>query len=125
MYSVRNNRELREAYSLVRDFGELTQSKKVRDIQADIKRGIRRYIHKQSDRRIVDDAGVDGYTVLIEMPLGADKSEEEAEEWFLENEYRECVPSAYDCTGQMFTRWHKLARRRGHWYCYHAVRFDV
>lgn len=33
--------------------------------------------------------------------------------------------SLYDCTGQEFTNWFYLFRRRGHWFAYHSVSRDV
>lgn len=33
--------------------------------------------------------------------------------------------SPYDCTGQEFTNWFYLFRRRGHWFAYHSVSRDV
>ena len=30
-----------------------------------------------------------------------------------------------DCTGQEFTNWFYLFRRRGHWFAYHSVSRDV
>lgn len=90
----------------------------------ELKRELRRYFHQTTDRRIIHDNGIDGYTVLIACPDSV-TDEESAEEWFMENEYRDCRTSAYDCTGQMFTPSHKLVNRQGKWYCYHDVRFDV
>ena len=131
MYKVRNNMELREAYGLIKDLKDFayiakTQAQRdnMRNWSDDIKRGIRRYTQRQSKRRVVEDLGVDGVTVLVELPDDVG-DEQDAEEWFLENEYIERRPSAYDCTGRAFTLYHKFVRRRGRWYCYHAVRFDV
>ena len=41
------------------------------------------------------------------------------------NRYMTTVPSQYDCTGQLFTNWFKLIRRRGHWFAYHSIGRDV
>lgn len=35
-----------------------------------------------------------------------------------------CANSPYDCTGQMFTVWYKLIKRRGMWYAYHYIGCD-
>ena len=88
------------------------------------KRAIREYTHREKDRRVIGDDGIDGYTVLIALPDSI-TGREEAEEHFYNNEYRECLPSMYDCTGQAFTLTHRVVERRGRWYCYHTVRFDV
>ena len=35
------------------------------------------------------------------------------------------IPSMYDCTGQAFTNWYKIFKRRGQFWAYHSVVFDV
>ena len=52
-------------------------------------------------------------------------TEDEAQELFMWNRYRTAAPSQYDCTGQLFTNWFKLTRRRGHWFAYHSIGRDV
>ena len=52
-------------------------------------------------------------------------TEDEVQEWFMWNRYMTAVPSQYDCTGQRFTNWFKLTRRRGHWFVYHSIGRDV
>lgn len=32
--------------------------------------------------------------------------------------------SPYDCTGQAFTSWYKVFKRRGIWYAYHCISYD-
>ncbi len=90
------------------------------------KRSIRIYFKNQSRKleKRVFDADYDGATFLIELPEEI-KTEEIAEAWFDANEYCECMPSQYDCTGQAFTAWYKLVKRNGRWWCYHRVCFDV
>lgn len=125
MFTIRSKSDLSLAYSLLRLYME--QGTPVGNAHAieEAKKEIRKYTHKPSStRRIIHDDGIDGYTALIEFPNDLE-DEESAEEYFLANEYCECLPSAYDCTGQAFTRWHKLVKRRNRWYCYHCVRFDV
>lgn len=89
------------------------------------KRSIRIYFKNQSRKlkKRVFDADYDGATFLIELPEEI-KTKEIAEAWFEANEYCECMPSQYDCTGQEFTAWHKLVKRNGRWWCYHRVCFD-
>ena len=76
------------------------------------------------NRRIIQDSGMDGYIELIEIPDVFD-TQDGADEFFRDFLYRECRPSAYDCTGQAFTSWYKLFFRRSHWCAYHSVVFDV
>lgn len=92
----------------------------------ELKRSIRIYFKNQArkPKTRLFDADCDGATFLIEMPEEI-KTEEIAEAWFEANEYCECIPSQYDCTGQAFTAWYKLVKRNGRWWCYHRVCFDV
>lgn len=85
----------------------------------ELKRSIRAYQHKASDRRCIQ-CDYDGYVELVEVP---DVSDLEA--WFDDNERLTYRPSAYDCTGQLFTVWHKFFRRNGHMMMYHRVAADV
>ena len=63
---------------------------------------------------------------LEQLPDELDSyTEDEAQEWFMWNRYRNAAPSQYDCTGQLFTNWFKLTRRRGHWFAYHSIGRDV
>ena len=91
-----------------------------------LKRSIRIYFKNQSRKpeTRVFDADYDGATYLIELPAEI-KTKEIADAWIEANEYCECIPSQYDCTGQTFTAWYKLVKRNGRWWCYHRVCFDV
>ena len=63
---------------------------------------------------------------LEQLPDELDShTEDEAQELFMWNRYRTAAPSQYDCTGQLFTNWFKLTRRRGHWFAYHSIGRDV
>ena len=70
------------------------------------------------------DNGIDGYIELLQLPEEI-TTRETADEWFQYNEYMECVPSAFDCTGQRFTNWYKLIERNGRWWVYHSILVDV
>ena len=121
---IRNKSDLSLAYSLARLYEQYADSEDSKLALDDIKREIRKYTNApKRDRRFLD-GDVDAYTVLIEFPAKI-KTKEQAEQHFMDMEYRECRPSAYDCTGQAFTAWHKLVNRRNRWYCYHRVCFDV
>lgn len=118
MITIKNDHDLRLAYSIVRDFDS--------SITVDYKRNIRDY-HKrnaETDRHIVKDYGIDGYVVLIELPEWIE-SHHEAREYFKEHEYIEPYYTYYDCTGRPFTSWYKVFERRGRWMAYHSVGFDV
>lgn len=73
---------------------------------------------------IIKDEG-DAYTELTELPNSGNLTYKEAYDYF-ENYLSIPVPnSPYDCTGRPFTVWFKPVFRRGKWYVYHRVNFDV
>ena len=123
-----NINDLRRNYSMLLFFKEMREKFRYRneDLEKSLKQSIRIYFRNQSRKpeRRVFDADYNGAMYLIELPEEI-KTEEIAEAWFEANEHRECVPSQYDCTGQAFTAWHKLVKRRGRWWCYHRICFDV
>lgn len=91
----------------------------------EVKRALREYAHRPVDERhIVRDDGMDGYVVLFPLPDRI-KTSEGANEYFMHTEYRKCAPSMYDCTGQAFTSWFKIINRRGRFWAYHSICFDV
>lgn len=127
-----NMRDVRMNYNVLLDLKDMWKRFPIKgkyndyeDVK-DLKQGIRIYFKNQSQKpeRRVFDADYNGAIFLIELPAEI-KTEEAAEGWFEANEYCECRPSQYDCTGQAFTAWHKLAKRRGRWWCYHRIWFDV
>ena len=106
----------------------------------DKKRALRAYAQRDGlvdvgmgfmvERRIVHDGGFDGFVELVSIPEVYDTLEDKdgepgAETFFKDFIYREARPSMYDCTGQAFTCWYKLFRRRGQFWAYHCVGFDV
>lgn len=92
----------------------------------EMKRELRKRIHEvdESDRRIIKDYGIDGFIVRFALPSWVEDMET-AEEWFDENERRECRPTMYDCTGDAFTSWHSIFKINGRYICYHSIGFDV
>lgn len=119
---ITNNRELKNAYILLRFFKELKPDK----LDA-LKRDIRQYYKTQNKRnRLVRDNGIDGFVELIEMPRHTDDcSETEIENIFNEYFKIDFVNSPYDCSGRPFTSWFKPCKRNGKWFIYHSVCFDV
>ena len=92
---------------------------------ADLKREMRAFFHRPvSERRIVQDDGIDGYTELLPLPEYIETMDE-AVSYFEDYEYRHYYPSAYDCTGQAFTSWYKVFVRGGRFWAYHRVSVDV
>lgn len=130
---VRNNRDLKNAYEILSIYKELLSEcgklepekmKSVNEKIAEQKREIRKFYKESSDRRLVKDDGIDGYVLLIELPetLG---NMQDAEEYFEERETISEMPSMFDCTGQAFTSWFKVFKRRDRFMAYHSVCFDV
>lgn len=132
MFEIKNDSKLQAAYIFLRDMETANvfsaEHKASRDILVvNIKREIRAYTHRPAeDSRIVEERGCDGYIELVQLPDELDKAHKEiAADWFRTNRYLESYPTPYDCSGQKFTNWFKLFRRRGHWFAYHSVSIDV
>lgn len=93
-----------------------------------LKRAMRKFMREQPPCRewIVKDY-YDGSCIQLEqLPDELDSyTEDEVQKWFMWNRYMTAMPSQYDCTGQKFTNWFKLTRRRGHWFAYHSIGIDV
>ena len=134
MKFIKNNQDLRVAYTYLRILSQLDSCDKtqVNDPEKlaqhiiDTKRAARLYTHREVDydRRIIKNYGMDGYISLERLPADI-RDEAEAKrffERFMTHEYR---PSAYDCTGQAMTNWFKVFPRNGGFYAYHSVSFDV
>lgn len=85
----------------------------------------------RADSEIVDGVPNDELDVYEtdeaeEAPESLDRVHKEiADDWFRATRYLEYFPTPYDCSGQKFTSWYKLFRRRGHWFAYHCVSIDV
>lgn len=121
MFPIKNKYDLRNAYEYL---GILKELGKPIDRMAEIKRAIREYSHKEKAVRIIKDNGIDGYVTLIELPDFLE-NQQDAEEFFEEYLVIHAKPSMYDCTGQSFTAWYKVFKRRNRFYAYHSVGFDV
>lgn len=124
MFTIRDRKDLRAAYEYLKIAEELEASE---EKKAEIKRGIRKYIREESKKpytHIVKDSGMDGYIVLMELPDFL-KERREAEDFFEEKFVMYTSTSLYGCTGQAFTSGYKVFNRRGRFYAYHYVGFDV
>lgn len=131
MFDINDKSRLEAAYIFVHTMSDApvpAENKANRDILiANVKREIREFNRRPTeDSRIVEERGCDGYIELVQLPDELDKAHEEiAADWFRANRYLEFYPTPYDCSGQKFTNWFKLFRRRGHWFAYHSVSIDV
>lgn len=131
MFSITDNERLRDAYALLifmqSDVPASAEKRAaVKNLAATIKREIRDYNNRPAqDVRIIS-ADYDSRLELVQLPDKLDEAHEmDAANWFRGNCYLEAYNSPYDCTGQEFTNWFYLFRRRGHWFAYHSVSRDV
>ena len=123
MYEITSKKELRRAYQILymcKELGYPEDGEKIKGI----KREIRRYNKIHPKEKLIRDDGMDEYVELIELPDYLE-NKEEAETYFEEHHAICARTSAFDCTGQAFTSWVSIFRRRNHWIAYHSVVFDV
>lgn len=142
-YTIRNKKDLKCAYSWMRFIEAQFKENGVghgvsEEYLEQLKRDIRSYGRKNGDRK---DNGYfkyysryafsygdsdDGYVELIMFPIDHNcDTIEEAEEFFKEWFYIEPYYTYYDCTGKPFTSWYHVFKRRGTWFAYHRVNYDV
>lgn len=123
--TIYNDRDLRIAYEILGDLNADTRGlSRVKDHADRIKRAIRDYLARPADIARVIRSDFDSLLVVIPLPPGL-KTKEQADAYFMRRYYRECIPSAYDCTGQIFTTWYKIFERGGQFWAYHATAMDV
>lgn len=93
----------------------------------DLKRRIRSYTGKPVSNRVAFGGYSDSDSYIIKFPLPADiKTAEDADLYFMQNEFIEFVPTYYDCTGKLFTRWYKIFQKpNGEFWAYHRISRDV
>ena len=136
---IHNTRELYCRMESLRYWQDLLQQVRICDTTdedqrhmertiVEAKRTIRTYYrtHRcsfEDDPRIVRDDGMDGCIVLIPVPERID-DEETAEAWYMNNHYAQLRYSAYDCTGQIYTSWHKIIKRGSRYYVYQSLHCD-
>lgn len=131
MFSITDNERLRDAYTLLmfmqRDISASAEKKAaVKNLAATVKMEIRAYNNRPVSNVRIISADYDGRLELVQLPDKLDEAHEmDATNWFRGNCYLEAYNSPYDCTGQEFTNWFYLFRRRGHWFAYHSVSRDV
>lgn len=140
MNRISNEKDYRIGYELLRILTK-DGGKSLENYVAELKRNLRQYASRKPgyhvgmgftcERRIIKDYGIDGYIEIVSIPEVFDKIEDSetdgpgAESFFRDFIEIQAVPSAYDCTGQSFTTWHKLVKRNGQYWAYHEVATDV
>lgn len=124
---IRNGKDLRRAYQIVRFFKNNDQDTLPTVIN--IKREIRAYLGEEADSSLYLRIIKEDFDYYVELlTLGDDDgetTETDAEAYFRETEFIPMTYSAYDCTGRPFTCWYKVFKRRGLWMAYHCVGIDV
>jgi len=131
---------LRARYSLIRNAESIHLDPFVLD---ELKRNVRKATHKHEpnlnlsmvsidhfymdtrakDVAVVNDAGLDGYTVKLTLPDSV-SSMKEAEDWFRRYEYIEFPDVDFDCSGLSYTAYYRIFKVRDQFVAYHTVRFD-
>ena len=130
MSFIQNKRNLKCAYEMLGIYRQLTPEtaeaeEALHDLTCKLKREIREYNHKPIDEaKVIRSNGFDSCIVLVPLPERI-KTKEGARDYFMDTEYRECRPSMYDCTGQIFTHWFKIISRHGRFWAYHSMGMDV
>lgn len=131
MFNITDTEKLRDAYiflTFAQNAPAAAPEKKAnREIFiTNTKREIRAYNNRPVSNVRIISADYDGRLELVQLPDKLDEAHEmDATNWFLNHHYLKSYNSPYDCTGQEFTNWFYLFRRRGHWYAYHMVSRDV
>jgi|GEM_PF-517336 len=134
MSEIQDLQELRFDYTFVRfaeaDADAGASEGALKRLVDEYKRKIRRYGKRpqrigpyEATVEILRDNGIDGYVERIEIPLA--QSIRTGERIFDEYIFLPDPHSAYDCTGKLFTCWHKVILRCGHCFIFHGVSRDV
>lgn len=118
---ITSEKEWRNAYLLLHALADFPETERVRAVRLDA----RRFSHRQRRERVIR-YYEDGSCVTLErLPVPSEWEKGDVEGWFTENRYIRSANSAYDCTGEAFTCWFKVFRRRGCWFAYHSIGLDV
>ena len=127
---IRSKNEYKSHLAIIRFLENETSSgnevfNRMKPVIDKMKREARKYANAPDDgSRVVKDYGIDGAILLQPLPESI-HDYESAEMYFDDNMKYVCLPSMYDCTGQLFTSWYKLVNRNGRFYAYHSVCRDV
>lgn len=106
---IRNRSELKVAYEVLMEMQALKplpgREEAVREHTRELKKDIRNYFRQQekdSERHIICDDGIDGYTELVMLPESL-YTKDSAEAYFEEKEVIRCPDLPGGCTGHSFT----------------------
>lgn len=114
-----------ELYFWINNRESCKNKRKVDELILKYKRDIRAY-HKDTEAkgRVIRDYEDGSEIVKVELPPDI-VSKEDAENFFNKYMRIEMRPSQYDCTGQLFTSWHRVFMVNGKYICYHCIGIDV
>lgn len=122
--NINNNRDLRLAYEIINVVKKLDKEKVNAEYVKQLKLDIREYQKLKTDGPEFIHSDDYGYvTIRVKVPSYC-KTMEDIEDWFECEQRRTCIPSPYDCTGQIFTISHKIAKLHGVNYMYHHLGID-
>ncbi len=99
------------------------REKKIKELKHEIRSFMKRN-ELENEKVVVQDGGMDGYTVRYPVP-GWCETIDDMIEWFEEEERLRYRPSMYDCTGQAFTCWYEFHKLQGKMWVWHSVAYDV
>ena len=117
---IENNSDLRAAYNLLLLAGPFANDDGIKDYCNKIKRKIRAYNAMLDESRdVIIHSDMDSVVELCEVPDGWNP-----EEYFNQYLRQTYVPRDYDCTGQIYTFYHKIFVRRGKNMIYHVMHVD-
>lgn len=123
---IKNNEDLRRSYMLLGMYKEREVSNDGFFLLSEnTKREIRDFLKaKEEEEKVVVK---DDYCGFVEKFIAPEwvTTREEAEQYFMDEEFIPVYHSQYDCTGRPFTRWYKPFERNGRWSYYHSVGYDV
>lgn len=123
---IRDSRDLRIKYDALVMFRQLLEetgktSDEAQALIRDYKKEIRDYFKRDKDKaHLVKDYGIDGYIEKLIVPFDIS----DAELWFEEEVYIPSPNSYYDCTGRVFTGWHRIYKQGERTVIYHRVCVD-
>ena len=128
---IHDREELRDAYIDLRLWNTLANitppgKKQIVELKImQVKRDIRNYNMRDTmeyPHWYIDD-GFDGGTEIVVLP--GNYTRKQVEDYYETYMHRECTPSMYDCTGQVFSVWHKAFETGLGWKIYHRIAMDV
>ena len=134
MFNIKDDTTFKLGYEMLAVLEANEKGPSINNLIPQLKKELRHYAHRDNmedvgmgfkvEHRIIKEYGIDGYIELVSIPAVFD-NENDAVDFFFGFIDIPFIPSAYDCTGRPFTDWYRLIKRRGQFYAYHRVSFDV